>query len=342
MTATAETPEPYLYGWRYVQKTQPDGSTEMEQVPLTLEDVLHPQEGDVIIERPFHELDCRYLADVLASRPLGPAFAAVTADLLVDWGVAGVRDTSPDIGYFVGMREPLDLEKGTLRLANVGGRCSLAIEVVSPHTRVNDVEHKVRLYHQIGIPLYILIDQVRVGGPRRLVVYQWTPGGYVELPLDQHGRYLVASLGVYIVVHDRRVLCLDAATGRELGNYARLLRELEEADHRNQEQALALEEGVEQLRKAEKLAQDRAEAVRQAEKLAQDRAEALQQAEKLAQAQAEALQQAEKLTQAQAERAQDAEKLAKEQAERAANLEEQLRQLQALLANRPGDPPPAT
>jgi hypothetical protein len=33
-------------------------------VPLTLEDVLHPQEDDVIPERSFHELIRRYLTDI--------------------------------------------------------------------------------------------------------------------------------------------------------------------------------------------------------------------------------------------------------------------------------------
>src|SRR4051812_12404548 len=186
--AAAGTPEPFRYGYRYVQRTLPDGSVEFDQVPLTLEDVLHPQEGDVIIERRIHEMDCRHLADVFNSRPLGPAFASVTADLLIDWGVEGMRDTSPDIGVFVGLREEPDLEEGTFHLADSGGRCLLVVEVVSPHTRVNDVEHKVRLYHQARVPLYVLIDQEREGGPRRLVAYQWAAGGYAEVALDGQGR----------------------------------------------------------------------------------------------------------------------------------------------------------
>ena len=40
----------YPYGWRYVQRTAADGTVQIDQVPLTLEDVLHPREGDVIPE----------------------------------------------------------------------------------------------------------------------------------------------------------------------------------------------------------------------------------------------------------------------------------------------------
>src|SRR2546430_10454076 len=41
--SSAETDDPYRYGWRYIQHDLPDGNFVVEQVPLTLEDVLHPE-----------------------------------------------------------------------------------------------------------------------------------------------------------------------------------------------------------------------------------------------------------------------------------------------------------
>src|SRR4051794_36848380 len=82
-------PEPFEYGWRYVEQTQPDGTIRCDRVPLTLEDVLHPREGDVIPESKDHEIDCRYMADVFSAQPLGPAFVEITADRLIDLRVAG-------------------------------------------------------------------------------------------------------------------------------------------------------------------------------------------------------------------------------------------------------------
>ena len=35
-------PDPYRYGWRYVCRPGANGRKVWEQVPLTLEDVLHP------------------------------------------------------------------------------------------------------------------------------------------------------------------------------------------------------------------------------------------------------------------------------------------------------------
>src|SRR4051812_47253843 len=80
--------DPFRYGWRYVRR---EGSEELEQVPLTLEDVLHPQEGDVIPERPIHELERGFFADIARSRPLQPPHYHVTSDCLIDPGVPGLR-----------------------------------------------------------------------------------------------------------------------------------------------------------------------------------------------------------------------------------------------------------
>ena len=46
--------DPFRYGWRTVRRPGPNGQEVWEDVPLTLEDVLHPQEGDTISERRRH------------------------------------------------------------------------------------------------------------------------------------------------------------------------------------------------------------------------------------------------------------------------------------------------
>jgi colicin import membrane protein len=220
----------FLYGWRYVRRQQPDGEIELEQVALTLEDVLHPQEGDVIPERPVHEIDRRYIASVLQSRPLGEPITHLTSDCLIDWGIPGLRNHSPDIAVFEELREPPDLNAGTFHLAEYGGRCVLAIEVVSPHTRVNDVIHKLAQYHRARVSLYVIIDQEREDGPRTLQGHRHTPAGYVPLPLDAQGRLPLDPLGLFLCLRDGRAVCQDAVSGKELGDYTQITRELEEAD----------------------------------------------------------------------------------------------------------------
>src|SRR5262245_61994005 len=66
-TATRHSPapsDPYRYGWRYVRVKHPDGTETYDQVPLTLEDVLFPEEGDFIVHSDWHLFDITYLQAV--------------------------------------------------------------------------------------------------------------------------------------------------------------------------------------------------------------------------------------------------------------------------------------
>jgi hypothetical protein len=218
--------DPFRYGTRYVQRRREDGSTELVAVPLTLEDTLHPEEGDEIPVRPRHELDCHYLAGVFRSRPLGEPIARVVADLRIDWGIEGLGCPSPDIALFAGMKQDIDFERGTLEVVPSGGRCLLIVEVVSPDRRVNDVVHKVREYHQAGVPLYVIVDQEEAG-PRRLLAYRYTPERYEPVQLDERGRVFLPPLGLTMGLREGRVVCYDQASGRELLSYEDASRALE-------------------------------------------------------------------------------------------------------------------
>ena len=107
----------------YVNRTLPDGQTVIEEVPLTLEDVLHPQEDDVIPENTQQARDRRYLADVLNDRYVGEPHILVLDDCLIDWGIPGLRSHSPDIGVLQGVRTKKG-RWGTFSLRKEGGRPS--------------------------------------------------------------------------------------------------------------------------------------------------------------------------------------------------------------------------
>ena len=51
--------DPFRPGWRYVKRTLPDGEEEFDQIPLTLEDLLFPEENDQTMFHPDHWDDCR-------------------------------------------------------------------------------------------------------------------------------------------------------------------------------------------------------------------------------------------------------------------------------------------
>jgi Uma2 family endonuclease len=228
-------PEPVHYGWRYIKKVLPDGSTDLVEVPLTLEDVLHPQEDDVISERPRQRLDAVYLDPIFRDRSQRLPGGLALADCLVDWGVPGIGNHSPDLSVFEGVTHPPGLDIGTFRLCASGGRCVLALEIVSPHTRENDVVHKFREYHQVGIPLYVLIDQEREDGPRRILGYRYTRPRYVKIRLDRQGRLLLKPLGLWLALEDEQAVCYDADTGERLGDYAQVCQAQKAAEQRVRE-----------------------------------------------------------------------------------------------------------
>lgn len=266
--AVPEPLDPFRYGWRYVQRTLPDGSVTLEEVPLTLEDVLYPQEGDVIPQNTRHEEECRYLSDLLHVRLAGNPRRQIFADCIIDWGMPGVGNHSPDISVFDDVERPLRHPIGTFRVKESGGRPILAMELVSPDTRSNDVERKLDDYHAVGIPLYVIVDQKRLDGPRELLGYRWQPRGYERIPLDEQGRLLLEPLGLLLALGETRIQCFDALTGEELGDYSQVTR--------------ALAAAAAAARTSEERAQQEAEARRLAEQLAQAEAEARRLAERRA------------------------------------------------------------
>src|SRR6266436_5582482 len=93
-------PDPFRFGWRYVRQPGANGTGEPERVPLTPEDVLHPQWGDQIPEHTYQERSRTYLSSVLRLQLGSRPRVLVLSDCLVDWGVKGLRNHSPDISVF--------------------------------------------------------------------------------------------------------------------------------------------------------------------------------------------------------------------------------------------------
>ncbi len=337
----------FRYGWRFVPRALPDGRTDLEKVALTLEDVLHPKEGDVIPERTLHEKERAYLAGVFRSRPPAEPIGHVTSDCLIDWGVEELRDTSPDVAVFAGLRQEPDLNAGTFRLASSGGRCLLTVELVSPDTRDNDVVHKVEEYHQAGVPLYLIVDQQRAGGPRRLIVYRHAAERYEEVPLDEQGRLHLRDFRLWVSLRDGRVVCHDVETGRELGDYAQIARELDALDQRCREQEQLAEDSILRSRADQQARRDAEKRERDAERQTREHDQARLAAERQAREHDQARLAAEKREEDTRRLAQERDKarLAAEQRERDAQdrirqLEEALQRLQATVPP-PGEAPPA-
>jgi len=278
--SAARRPEPddrYRYGWRFVRRKRPDGRIVVVQVPLTLEDLLHPREGDVILETDYHDTDRAFLKAVFKRALADDPSAVVLSNCLIKWDVPRLRGHGPDLVVIKGVRRP-NRDWSRFDVAKEGVRPALIVEITSPGTRRNDVDYKVKHYHRARVPLYVIVDVRQQRGRRHveLIGYRWAPAGYERIPLDEHGRLWLEPVQLWLGIEDGRVACYDRH-GNKIGDYTALSQAQEEA---------------------EKQAKAEAEARKQAEKQARAEARARKQAEKQAQAEAKARARAEERSRA--------------------------------------------
>ncbi len=237
--------DPYRYGWRYVSHLLPDGTSVTDQVPLTLEQVLHPEEGDQVTHSDAHQRRRRYLCNVFEAQLTGQTDAVVLDDVRIAWDHPDLKPHGPDIAVILGVRARRNWS--TFDVATEGVRPALIIEITSPETASIDRSSKLEEYDFAGVPLYVLVDTVtlRREPTLRLLAYTQTPGGYVVLPPDSSGRIWLEPVQLWLGIAAGEVVCYDGR-GAALGDYRELAASLAAERH-----ALAQAEGRIQALEAE-------------------------------------------------------------------------------------------
>jgi Uma2 family endonuclease len=249
LTAPAPDADLFRYGWRLVPRPTPDNPHHLEQVPLTLEDVLHPEVGDFIVHSDRHETDRMYLTAVLRARLEPAGIAIVLSDVRIAWDVPDLRAYGLDVMVIPDIRERRNWS--TFEVAVEGARPALIIEITSPETRANDLEIKVEHYARAGVAQYVIVDDVagRSGEQRlRLLDYRPADRRYVAHPIDASGRVSLVIASLWLGVEGDHVVCYDEQ-GEAIGDYVTVVRQAAEAEER--------------ARRAEQRAQQFAERARQ-------------------------------------------------------------------------------
>ncbi len=279
-SSSAVAEDPYRFGWRMVKRSGPDGADVWEQVPLTQEDVLHPQEEDFIANNGAHDQNCHYLKSVLLAQVADDPTAQVNLDVRTDWGVEGLKAHGPDLVVFRGLKEPWDVQRGTFMVAETGARPVLVIEVTSPSTRAHDLDAKVIQYHKAGVPLYAIVDTCEEQGvPQvRLMVHRSIPEGFVRVLPNEKGWVWLEPVGVWLAGEGQRAVCYDAE-GNRIPDYAELTSMVRQLDANLEEAAALTEEAVQARQHAEAQAAEDARARQHAEAQAAEAARAQQLAE---------------------------------------------------------------
>lgn len=233
MTTTTDRPlpadhapadDPFRYGWRLVPRPTPDNPHHLEQVPLTLEDVLHPEVGDFIVQSDRHETDRMYLTAVLRARLETSGVAIVLSDVRIAWDIPDLRAHGPDVMVIPGIRERQNWS--TFEVAIEGVRPALIIEITSPETRDNDLEIKVEQYARAGVAQYVIVDDAGRGRMRRLrlIDYRLAEGRYAPHPADAAGRVRLLIANVWLGIEGDHVVCYDEQ-GVAFGDYATVVQQ---------------------------------------------------------------------------------------------------------------------
>jgi Uma2 family endonuclease len=257
--------DPWYYGWRYVDKVGSDGQITTIRVPLTQEDVLHPQEDDFIVQNKAHDEDCYYLRTILSSYLANRAGIQLLHDHRIDWGVEGIGAHGPDFAVIEGFPANWDQTRGTFYLAEFNAHVVLVLEVTSPTTREQDLEDKVDEYYQAGVPFYAIVDRLSpTTGQPRLLAYRAREHGYVRLRPDVEGWLELEPIGLGLAFEEGRLVARDGQ-GQRLRDYREVIREMQEANHRAREALAQLQAEARARQEAEARAQAEAQARQQAE-----------------------------------------------------------------------------
>jgi len=314
--------DPFRYGWRLVPRPTPDNPYHLEQIPLTLDDVLHPEVGDFIVHSDLHETDRMYLTAVLRARLEPSRRAIVLSDVRIAWDLPDLRAHGPDVMVIPGVRKRRNWS--TFEVAVERARPALIIEIVSPDARENDVVIKVEHYARAGVAQYVIVDDTGRGGVRRLRLLDYRLEGtaYRLQAPDADGRVHLAIADVWLGIRRDHVVCYDAA-GREIGDYVTVVRQAAKAEARAKQAAARARQEAAARAEAEARARQEA-AAREAEAAA--RAEAEERARQEAAAR-----------EAEARARAEAEERAQQEAAARAEAEERLRELENELRRLRGD-----
>lgn len=224
-TSQAQVPssadDPFRYGWRYVKHVGQDGVTTFEQVPLTLEDVLHPQEEDFIVHSEEHQRRQTYLYDVSRTQVVSDPTAVVLSDVRIAWDIPGLGAHGPDIAVIFGVRERKNWS--TFDVAVEGVRPELIIELASPETASTDCSDKLDEYDLAGVPFYVIVDALlpRSQPQLRILGFQRGPNGYHGLAPDERGRLWLPPIRTWLGIEHGEIICYDEHD-QPLGDYRAL------------------------------------------------------------------------------------------------------------------------
>jgi Uma2 family endonuclease len=255
---------------------QPDGDVVVEQIPLTLDVLLHPREDDQVTQSRPHHKKLNPLADTLERFLERQSGVGVFSDLLILWEQLGERNVSPDVYVVKGLRDREAIDRNFDPVAEGAGPC-LVIEVVSTGSREmvqKDAEENPKLFARMEVEDLVLLYPPRPATSERLrldVRRLGASGRYRANPPDPEGWIRLPSVGLRIKADEdgERLLIEDVRTGERLRTSVEEEAARRAAEERAEQEAQARRQEAAARRAAEERAEQEAAARRQAEQRAE-------------------------------------------------------------------------
>ncbi len=249
----------FRFGWRMTPRLQQDGRVAWERIPLTMQDILHPQVGDFRVHTDERKRFCVYLNDVIEAQVADDPSAVVLHDTRIAWGHPNVDPHGPDVALIFGVRQRQ--RWGTFDVIEEGTRPILIIEITSPETRHLDLEDKLDEYEQVGVEYYVIVDTLltRRRTHYELIGHRLTPEGYVRMPANEQGWLWLQPAQIWIGLIDNQVTCFDEQRNR-IGNYVEVSEALKEAEAQIEQAEQQASQARRQAEQAERRAREETEA----------------------------------------------------------------------------------
>ncbi|MEZ4528320.1 MAG: Uma2 family endonuclease [Desulfobacterales bacterium] len=147
----------YYYGHRTVLEYDENGRELYYYRPLTPDDFLDPEEGDVFMQGTLHEKDLDDLKSIFRGHLQNRKNITVYSDMKIVWGIPGLSSPAPDISIFENVRDP-EKPRSVFSVAEEGVKPFFILELVSPRYRREDILRKPEIYRRAGVAEYIIAD----------------------------------------------------------------------------------------------------------------------------------------------------------------------------------------
>ncbi len=202
--------DPFFYGYRWVGD---------EQVPLTEEDLLDPQEGDYVSEHTSHQWVVRKICELLEELFLARRRrdVLVAGNLKMLWRNPRIKRVDPDVVVIPSVADPRS-DRKSFDEKQEGAHPIFVLEVTSEATARTDVGKKPGIYQRAGVVEYFVLDTLVT--PWTLTCRRLHPatGRYRKIRPGGEGQILAESLEVVFAIgaDGRSVDLFDARTGDKL------------------------------------------------------------------------------------------------------------------------------